>query len=152
MFFSLLLKERTYAPAMAASPRPGSMPLAPPPPAGTGLIFISLNSWKTMTWSAGRGWGREACKPGFGGGPAGLTLNGNPLMMNKLAFRVRRPAETGVKAGSKTGRPDSRHSGLLPPRSMVGQLTLDQHIGVRIPGGQPNIESKAVYCSSRKSK
>ena len=25
----------------------------------------------------------------------------------------------------------------LPPRSMVGQLTLDQHIGVRIPGGQP---------------
>ena len=33
---------------------------------------------------------------------------------------------------------------LLPPRSMVGQLTLDQHIGVRIPGGQPKIESKAV--------
>jgi hypothetical protein len=27
--------------------------------------------------------------------------------------------------------------GVLPPRSMVGQLTLDQHIGVRIPGGQP---------------
>ena len=26
---------------------------------------------------------------------------------------------------------------MLPPRSMVGQLTLDQHIGVRIPGGQP---------------
>lgn len=26
---------------------------------------------------------------------------------------------------------------VLPPRSMVGQLTLDQHIGVRIPGGQP---------------
>ena len=30
-----------------------------------------------------------------------------------------------------------RLSPLLPPRSMVGQLTLDQHIGVRIPGGQP---------------
>ena len=30
-----------------------------------------------------------------------------------------------------------RYSRLLPPRSMVGQLTLDQHIGVRIPGGQP---------------
>jgi hypothetical protein len=27
---------------------------------------------------------------------------------------------------------------LLPPRSTAGQLTLDQHIGVRIPGGQPN--------------
>jgi hypothetical protein len=26
---------------------------------------------------------------------------------------------------------------LLPPRSMVGQLPLEQHIGVRIPGGQP---------------
>src|SRR5690349_14757076 len=26
----------------------------------------------------------------------------------------------------------------LPPRSTAGQLTLDQHIGVRIPGGQPN--------------
>src|SRR5580698_6179530 len=32
------------------------------------------------------------------------------------------------------------HSGAehsLPPRSTAGQLTLDQHIGVRIPGGQP---------------
>ncbi len=28
---------------------------------------------------------------------------------------------------------------LLPPRSTAGQLTLDQHIGVRIPGGQPNL-------------
>jgi hypothetical protein len=24
---------------------------------------------------------------------------------------------------------------------MVGQLTLDQHIGVRIPGGQPNLRT-----------
>ena len=31
-------------------------------------------------------------------------------------------------------------SRLLPPRSMVGQLTLDQHIGVRIPGGQPRTQ------------
>jgi hypothetical protein len=31
----------------------------------------------------------------------------------------------------------------LPPRSMVGQLTLDQHIGVRIPGGQP-IQNQAL--------
>jgi hypothetical protein len=27
---------------------------------------------------------------------------------------------------------------ILPPRSTAGQLTLDQHIGVRIPGGQPS--------------
>jgi hypothetical protein len=31
----------------------------------------------------------------------------------------------------------------LPPRSMVGQLPLEQHIGVRIPGGQP-IGSKGL--------
>ena len=28
-------------------------------------------------------------------------------------------------------------SSLLPSRSMVGQLPLEQYIGVRIPGGQP---------------
>ena len=32
----------------------------------------------------------------------------------------------------------------LPLRSMVGQLPLEQHIGVRIPEGQPNLEFKAV--------
>src|SRR6266567_6543594 len=32
---------------------------------------------------------------------------------------------------------------LLPPRSTAGQLTLDQHIGVRIPGGQP-IKSRVL--------
>src|SRR5207248_1355228 len=41
----------------------------------------------------------------------------------------------------------------LPPRSMVGQLTLDQHIGVRIPGGQPNLYSLSAnqswICLSR---
>src|ERR1700748_463254 len=34
-------------------------------------------------------------------------------------------------------KPPATSSRALPPRSMVGQLTLDQHIGVRIPGGQP---------------
>ena len=41
----------------------------------------------------------------------------------------------------------------LPPRSMVGQLTLDQHIGVRIPGGQPinmrgfaPLPCKLIFC------
>src|SRR5438445_13242621 len=32
----------------------------------------------------------------------------------------------------------------LPPRSTAGQLTLDQHIGVRIPGEQPNIPNKYI--------
>ncbi len=32
---------------------------------------------------------------------------------------------------------ESRVPRMLPPRSTAGQLTLDQHIGVRIPGGQP---------------
>jgi len=31
---------------------------------------------------------------------------------------------------------------------MVGQLPLEQHIGVRIPGGQPKVESKAVHYGS----
>jgi hypothetical protein len=32
---------------------------------------------------------------------------------------------------------EPRNLRLLPPRSMVGQLPLEQPIGVRIPGGQP---------------
>ena len=53
-------------------------------------------------------------------------------------------------AGS-TRLQDGLYSRLLPPRSMVGQLPLEQHIGVRIPGGQPSFESKAVPDSSRES-
>jgi hypothetical protein len=29
-------------------------------------------------------------------------------------------------------------------KGMVGQLTLDQHIGVRVPGGQPNKHFSAL--------
>jgi hypothetical protein len=39
----------------------------------------------------------------------------------------------------------------LPPRSMVGQLPLEQHIGVRIPGGQPMSGLSVVYRSPGKS-
>ena len=39
---------------------------------------------------------------------------------------------------------------LLPPRSMAGQLPLEQPIGVRIPGGQPKYDSKRVTRSSIK--
>ena len=43
-----------------------------------------------------------------------------------------------AKCGARHASPSqSASTQLLPPRSMVGQLTLDQHIGVRIPGGQP---------------
>src|SRR5258708_40177663 len=38
---------------------------------------------------------------------------------------------------------------MLPPRSMVGQLTLDQHIGVRIPGGQPNLYAGLLISKRR---
>ena len=40
----------------------------------------------------------------------------------------------------------------LPPRSMVGQLPLEQHIGVRIPGGQPLMHfpvSSRTYSSTK---
>ena len=64
-----------------------------------------------------------------------LTLTENVRMMNKLGgLSFLRGAEP------KRLPKGARHTLLLPPRSMAGQLTLDQHIGVRIPGGQP-IES-----------
>ena len=43
-----------------------------------------------------------------------------------------------------------RTSRLLPPRSMAGQLTLDQHIGVQIPGGQPNPIDRLRGCLSQR--
>ena len=43
------------------------------------------------------------------------------------------------------------HIFLLPPRSMVGQLTLDQHIGVRIPGGQPIKTQLSSYILNKRS-
>src|SRR5215470_11421418 len=42
----------------------------------------------------------------------------------------------------------ARHNLVLPPRSTAGQLTLDQHIGVRIPGGQPNYSTTRSFASS----
>ena len=38
---------------------------------------------------------------------------------------------------------------MLPPRSTAGQLTLDQHIGVRIPGGQPNFHAPFREAASK---
>jgi hypothetical protein len=49
-------------------------------------------------------------------------------------------ALTGVVCTFTIGRlgaPPVFFFAALPPRSMVGQLPLEQHIGVRIPGGQP---------------
>ena len=61
-------------------------------------------------------------------------------MMNELAH------SDPVLAVAAPTRPQVEYAcRLLPPRSMVGQLTLDQHIGVRIPGGQPTgIENLAT--------
>ena len=60
-------------------------------------------------------------------------------MMNRLAF------VPGTLLWTKLIWLQSRRkSRLLPPRSMVGQPPLERHIGVRIPGGQPEFESKAV--------
>ena len=61
-----------------------------------------------------------------------LTALPNPLMMSRLASLC--PGLTAAESSRFSSR---GIIGLLPPRSMVGQLTLDQHIGVRIPGGQP---------------
>ena len=42
-----------------------------------------------------------------------------------------------------------RGTHILPPRSMVGQLTLTQHIGVRIPGGQPTLTKPGITIEAR---
>jgi hypothetical protein len=47
------------------------------------------------------------------------------LTAPRSQLRIRRPVQLGSNRKQ------------LPPRSTAGQLTLDQHIGVRIPGGQP---------------
>ena len=70
---------------------------------------------------------------------AGLTASANLRMMNKLAHHARPSAAQRDGKSPQRGR---FRSPLLPPRSTAGQLTLDQHIGVRIPGGQPNSPEK----------
>jgi hypothetical protein len=54
------------------------------------------------------------------------------LMMNKLGLALGESADKSKQAAHRAFA-----LLLLPPRSTAGQLTLDQHIGVRIPGGQP---------------
>ena len=70
---------------------------------------------------------------------SGLTTNENPLMMIKVVSGLRRSAEAHiVRSQDELVRSRFRaHLHMLPPRSMVGQLPLEQPIGVRIPGGQP---------------
>src|ERR1700733_13728404 len=46
-----------------------------------------------------------------------------------------------LKREENTGTPGSA----LERRRQVGQLPLEQHIGVRIPGGQPILRFQAVY-------
>ncbi len=65
-------------------------------------------------------------------GKRGLTRAQNVFMMNKLGLALPQPAVKSNQAAR-----GAFALLLLPPRSTAGQLTLDQHIGVRIPGGQP---------------
>ena len=69
--------------------------------------------------------------------PAGLTEAANPLMMNKLVL------VTGALPETPPIRLQDANASLLPLRSMVGQLPLEQHIGVRIPEGQPKSCTRA---------
>jgi hypothetical protein len=66
-------------------------------------------------------------------------MEGGALSANALGLTLSRAADTMKKW------PLRSHNRKLPPRSTAGQLTLDQHIGVRIPGGQPSyLESAAL--------
>ena len=62
-------------------------------------------------------------------------------MMNRLGSGVQRPA-----VGGSPWLQDRSAWRPLPTRSMVGQLPLEQHIGVRIPGGQPIIFKGGQQC------
>jgi hypothetical protein len=54
-------------------------------------------------------------------------------MMIKVVSGLGRPAPAPASLAARRANPR-----ILPLRSMVGQLPLEQHIGVRIPEGQPN--------------
>ena len=59
-------------------------------------------------------------------------MQGKSPYDEQVGFAARRPPRLVPRKAP--GRDASR---LLPLRSMVGQLPLEQHIGVRIPEGQP---------------
>ena len=60
----------------------------------------------------------------------------DPAMASLYDKQVGECAAPAAQVGANLAS-SSCFSHVLPPRSMAGQLTLDQHIGVRIPGGQP---------------
>ena len=76
-------------------------------------------------------------------GRASAPVQSGEMRDSPPAGHTRSPAQLLTEAGRvhriRAWRARFRHpiDYPLPPRSMVGQLTLDQHIGVRIPGGQP---------------
>ena len=65
--------------------------------------------------------------------PAGLTVVGNATYDKQVGISVSAPAGAQVNQADHQPR-----TNLVPVRSTVGQLPLEQHIGVRIPDGQPN--------------
>ena len=59
------------------------------------------------------------------------------LMPGKARVKFDLPRRHIIKSKMPADEPAYN---ILPPRSMVGQLPLEQHIGVRIPGGQPSVQ------------
>ena len=96
-------------------------------------FFGLVNELRLHRWRAAVNW--NACS-------SGLTMRGNLLMIIKVVGGFGRPVRTLASPAAR--RANLR---LLPLRSMVGQLPLEQHIGVRIPEGQP-ITQKLTLPSS----
>ena len=72
---------------------------------------------------------------------ASLTTPGKSFYDEQVGF-----SRPGASPGTPMRRSDGPHVSKLPVRSMVGQLPLEQHIGVRIPDGQPNrIRNKSTH-------
>jgi hypothetical protein len=63
---------------------------------------------------------------------SGIDHAGESPYDEEVGFSITAPSRVDVNAAAIGCAYE------LPTRSMVGQLPLEQHIGVRIPGGQPN--------------
>jgi hypothetical protein len=61
--------------------------------------------------------------------------HGAESLYHERVGNLRQASESGI---CQCGFETKVRQVLLPPRSMVGQLPLEQPIGVRIPGGQPS--------------
>ena len=87
--------------------------------------FYTMGSWRAKRWVLSEIWLDLRLYLGFD--PAWESTYDDEVVAVRPAF-----CSKHVYTFERVHK-----SHVLPPRSMVGQLPLEQPIGVRIPGGQP---------------